>query len=205
MNTNSGQSRALRSIRLRSVDTVFFSLNRSCVSPSTVVYTRPLHSTRVSRFIANPGPSRCGGTFCAAPFTLPTHTRRLGPKRSPHAGVAPFLLLYSILSTTPGDHDWAIHYAQSCFACAFQDTISSPQTIEFLGALGQIQGIHPLPRRASLPAPKKREPSWFRAAGSALLGKASLHTLLLHRNGTEPGYPCIIHEESSREGKEVVR
>ena len=46
----------------------------------------------------------------------------------------------------PGGPDYARHIALIRFACAHLERISAHQNSTFLGAKGQIQGIHPLPR-----------------------------------------------------------
>jgi len=57
----------------------------------------------------------------------------------------------SILSATPGGRSIARHIASLRVACAHFERIGTHQYFTFLGAKGQIQGTHPLPRWSCIP------------------------------------------------------
>jgi len=67
--------------------------------------------------------------------------------QSPHARIAPLSLLGSMLSETPGRRKSLSSIVSLHMACAQVNAISPFPNFPVLGAMCQIQGLHPSPRR----------------------------------------------------------
>ena len=106
-----------------------------------------LHSTGISRFIAKPVPVPLQGgrlnTFC---YVVCSYSGAI-PKNSLHARMAPLWLFDSMRSETPGAREPLSYDADSRTTCASVKTIGSHPNLPVLGAMCQIQGMHPSPRR----------------------------------------------------------
>ncbi len=87
--------------------------------PSRASECGNLHSTGISRFIAKPVPVPLRSRHLRAFFYVgPSYSGDIRPRASPHARIAPLLLLGSMLSETPGAREPLSYSAVSRMACA---------------------------------------------------------------------------------------
>ena len=101
---------------------------------------RGLAASSLDRFL-----SHCRTAIWTPPVTSHAHTRL--SRTILHARIAPLPLFDSMLSETPGARNPLSFIAVLRVACAQVKTIGSHPNFPVLGAMCQIQGIHPSPRR----------------------------------------------------------
>ena len=115
---------------------------------SRVLERGTFHSTGISRFIARPGPVPLQrphlNRFC---YVAGSYSGTACPRESLHARVAPLPLFGSMLSETPGARRALSLACPDAWLARRFNTISRHPNCPVLGAMCQIQSIHPSPRR----------------------------------------------------------
>ncbi len=150
------------------------SLHRFSVSPFTGGRARSLHSTGISRFIAKPGPSRCEVAICSPPLTSDAHTRASTWRTQEPLARLDCFTAVALLDAVfdPGRTRTAYPLAAGRAWLARSGKRSATSKLSNFSRLWfrfRASTLH----LAELPTLRQLASDRFRAAGSALLGKAS--------------------------------